>query len=120
VFLDFDAACAAARCHHDEYCLKGTTMLAWVLMPDHAHWLLQLGERDSLPAVVTRLKCATARTVNRTLGRQGHLWGRAFHDHALRDERKLLATARYIVANPLRAGLVARIGEYPFWNTAWL
>ncbi len=120
VFLDFDVACAAARCHQDQHCLKGTTMLAWVLMPDHAHWLLQLGEHDSLPAAVTRLKCATARNANRALGRQGQLWGKAFHDHALRDERDLLAIARYIVANPLRAGLVTRIGAYPFWNAVWL
>ncbi len=120
VFLDFDAACAAARCHYDKRCLKETAMLAWVLMPDHAHWLLQLGEHDSLPAIVTRLKCSIARNVNRELGRQGHLWGRAFHEHTLRGERDLLATARYIVANPLRAGLVARIGAYPFWNAVWL
>jgi hypothetical protein len=28
--------------------------------------------------------------------------------------------ARYIVANPLRAGLVSRVGHYPFWNAVWL
>jgi REP element-mobilizing transposase RayT len=120
IFLDFDAACAAARCHQDKNCLKDTTMLAWVLMPDHAHWLLQLGATDSLPAVTTRLKCASARSANLALGRKGPLWSRAYHDHALRDERQLLATARYLVANPLRAGLVSQIGEYPFWNAIWL
>ena len=31
-----------------------------------------------------------------------------------------LATARYVVANPLRAGLVTSIGDYPFWDAAWL
>ena len=95
-------------------------MLAWVLMPDHAHWLLQLGENDTLAGIVTRLKCASARSTNRALGRRGAVWGRAFHEHALRDERKLLMTARYLVANPLRAGLVSRLGEYPFWDSIWL
>ena len=95
-------------------------MLAWVLMPDHAHWLLQLGENDTLANAVTRLKCASARSANRALGRSGAVWGRAFHEHALRDERKLLATARYLVANPLRAGLVTKLGNYPFWNSIWL
>jgi len=28
--------------------------------------------------------------------------------------------ARYIVANPLRAGLVERIGDYPLWDATWL
>jgi REP element-mobilizing transposase RayT len=120
IFLDFDAAYAAARCHQDKNCLKDTTMLAWVLMPDHAHWLLQLGITDSLPAVVTRLKCASARSANLALRRKGPLWSRAYHDHALRNERQLLETARYLIANPLRAGLVNQIGEYPFWNAIWL
>ncbi|MBB5859537.1 hypothetical protein GGR69_001194 [Xanthomonas arboricola] len=28
--------------------------------------------------------------------------------------------ARYLIANPLRAGLVARVGDYPFWDAIWL
>ncbi len=95
-------------------------MLAWVLMPDHAHWLLQLGEHDSLPSVVTRLKCASARNANRVLQKRGAVWGRAYHEHVLRDEEQLLVVARYLVANPLRAGLVTRLGDYPFWNATWL
>ena len=120
VFLDFNAACAAARCHHDQLVLADSVLLAWVLMPDHAHWLVQLGEQDVLEKMVARLKCASARSVNKTLGRSGSLWGRAFHEHVLRDERQLVANARYLVCNPLRAGLVTRLGDYPFWNSTWL
>ena len=43
-FLDFGAACAAARCFESTRLLGDTRMLAWVLMPDHVHWLVQLGE----------------------------------------------------------------------------
>ncbi|MNE81534.1 Transposase IS200 like protein [compost metagenome] len=95
-------------------------MLAWVLMPDHAHWLLQLGETDSLGDVIGRLKSASSRHTNRALNRTGPLWSKTFHDHALRADEELQAVARYIVANPLRAGLVKRIGDYPFWNAVWL
>jgi len=95
-------------------------MLAWVLMPDHVHWLLQLGETDSLGEVIGRLKSASSRHTNRALNRTGPLWSKAFHDHALREEEDLQAVARYIVANPLRAGLIKRIGDYPFWNAIWL
>lgn len=116
----FPAACSAARCFEDAALLRGSRMLAWVLMPDHAHWLLQLGEADNLGDVIGRLKSASSRHTNRTLNRMGSLWSKAFHDHALREEDDLQAVARYIVANPLRAGLVKRIGDYPFWNAIWL
>ena len=100
--------------------LGDARMLAWVLMPDHAHWLLQLGELDSLVDVVARLKSASARGANRVLGGKGALWSRAFHDRAVRREEDLASIARYIIANPVRAGLVARVADYPFWNAIWL
>ncbi len=120
LFADFAAGCAAARCFEDARLLGDAKMLAWVLMPDHVHWLLQLGERGELSVVASRLKSASARHANRALGRVGTVWARAFHDHALRSEDDLQDTARYVVANPLRAGLVTRIGDYPFWNAVWL
>lgn len=118
-FSDFSAGCAAARCFDDARVLHDTRMLAWVLMPDHVHWLIQLGVADSLGAVVNRLKSASARSANRALRRHGPLWARAFHDHTLRADEDLLRSARYVVANPVRAGLVERIGDYPFWDAVW-
>lgn len=120
VFTDFDAGCAAGRCFEDKQLLGDAEMLAWVLMPDHAHWLLQLGEQDGLSTVVRRLKSASAQQVNRALNRVGALWAKAFHDHALRSEESLQDVARYVIANPIRAELVKRVGDYPFWNAVWL
>ncbi|MFZ2540750.1 MAG: transposase [Gallionella sp.] len=120
LFSDFGAGCAVGRCFEDVRLLGDAKMLAWVLMPDHAHCLLQLGERDTLSVVVNRLKSASARHANRALGRTGAVWARAFHDHALRSEDDLQDVARYVVANPLRAKLVGQLGEYPFWNAVWL
>jgi len=120
IFRDFAAACAAARCFEEPVLLRDAKILAWVLMPDHAHWLIQLGKTSPLPEVVNRLKSASARHANRTLGRTGPLWAPAYHDHALRHEEDVQAAARYIVANPLRIGLVQDIGAYPFWNAIWL
>lgn len=120
LFDDFSAGCAAAKCFEDVRLLGDARMLAWVLMPDHAHWLLQLGEHDGLSHVINRLKSASARYANRARGTSGVVWAKAFHDHALRDEDDLQDTARYVVANPLRARLVTRLGDYPFWNAIWL
>jgi len=119
-FDEFNVGCAAVRCFENTAILGDAKMLAWVLMPDHAHWLLQLGEMDELCIVVNRLKSSSSRLANRILDRQGMLWEAAYHDHALRADEDLLNIARYIVDNPLRAGLVQRIGDYPFWNAIWL
>jgi len=119
-FDEFYAGCAAARCFENIAILGDAKMLAWVLMPDHAHWLLQLGEKDKLGTVVNRLKSSSSRMANRVLARCGTTWEPAYHDHALRAEEDLINIARYIIANPLRAGLVKRIGDYPFWNAIWI
>lgn len=119
-FDDFNAGCVASRCFENTEVLVDAQMLAWVLMPDHAHWLIHLGERNVLSMVVNRLKSSSARWTNRALNRQGALWDVAYHDHALRAEEDLQHVARYIVVNPLRAGLVQRIGDYPFWNAVWV
>ena len=95
-------------------------MLAWVLMSDHAHWLIQLGETEGLESLVSRLKGNSARKANAALGRRGPVWQRGFFDRALRSDDDLQVVARYVIANPLRAGLVQRIGDYPYWNAAWL
>ncbi|MEX6501761.1 REP-associated tyrosine transposase [Pseudomonas zhanjiangensis] len=114
LFAHFPAACCAARCFDDASLLGPSRMLAWVLMPEHVHWLLQLGDQDSLGKVIGRLKSASSRHANRDLNRTGPLWSKAFHDHALRAEEELQAVARYIDANPLRAGLLRRVGDYRF------
>ncbi|MED5608040.1 transposase [Pseudomonas sp. JH-2] len=101
--------------------LLGTnSLLAWVLMPDHAHWLIQLGAGERLETSIGRLKAVSTRNFNRRLGREGKVWAPAFHDRGLRREEDLRRVARYVVANPVRAGLVWRVGDYPFWNAVWL
>jgi len=93
--------------------------LAWVLMPDHLHWLIAL-QQGSLSELMRRIKGRSAKRINTLSGRQGKLWQDGFHDRALRREEDVLPAARYIVANPLRAGLVNRVGDYPLWDSVWL
>lgn len=94
--------------------------LAWVVMPDHFHWLMRLDAPVPLSSVVKALKGRTARRLGPLLGEDGKVWQPGFHDRALRRESELLPTARYVVANPLRAGLVRRLGDYPHWDAVWL
>ena len=67
--------------------------LAWVIMPDHLHWLLQL-EKRSLPEVVRRIKNNSARQINRRIGSGGSIWQKGYHDRALRHEDDLVTVAR--------------------------
>ena len=93
--------------------------LAYCLMPDHLHWLLELGQQP-LAQVVGQLKGRSSRAYRAGLAVDGHLWQRGYYDHAIRRDESLRNVARYLVANPLRAGLVTRIGDYPLWDTIWL
>jgi putative transposase len=120
LFTDFPIARAAIRALHDPAVLRDTQLIAWVLMPDHLHVLLQLGEGDSLSALMNRVKAAIARAVKRQRVFPGAVWQRAYHDHLLREEEDLRAVGRYIVMNPLRAGLVQRVSDYPHWDAVWL
>ena len=120
MFLDFDAACAACRCFDASQLLGDGQMLAWILMPDHVHWLIKMGKPEDLAKVVARLKSASARSVNRVLSRRGTLWSRAYHDHCLRSDENEREVARYIIGNAVRAGMAQRVGDYPFWNSVWV
>ena len=109
---------AQAIAHHDE--AGWSKSLAWVVMPDHMHWLLVLGERGGLDDLMRSFKGYTARILNEHLQRKGQpLWQPGYHDHAVRRDEDLRKLARYIIGNPLRAGLVEDIREYPLWDAVW-
>lgn len=114
VFAELAAARVLVRALRREQELERASTLAFVVMPDHLHWLLELGERRSLSVVVRAVKAVTAHELGRTI------WQAGFHDHALRREEDLATVARYVVANPVRAGLVQRVGDYPHWDAIWL
>ncbi|MBK3867719.1 transposase [Pseudomonas stutzeri] len=113
VFADLTAARTLIRTIREDARRGSHLTLAFVVMPDHLHWLLQL-EQASLSELVGRVKSLSARRLG------GGVWQDGFHDRSLRGEEDLQAIARYIVANPLRAGLVERIGDYPHWDAVWL
>ncbi len=95
-------------------------LITWVIMPDHAHLLFQLGQHYDLSEVIKRFKGGSAIELNSHLRRKGKFWQAGFYDHAVRKEEDLKSISRYIIANPLRAGLVQNIGDYPLWDAIWL
>lgn len=93
--------------------------LAFVVMPDHFHWLVQLADEASLSDVVRLLKGRSARVLNQDHSLTKRIWQSGFHDHAVRREEDIEALANYLIQNPLRAGLVDSRDEYPFWWSVW-
>jgi len=118
-FQEFSFAHILCMSMENRKALPDAENLCWVVMPDHIHMLLKVGNTP-LDKVVTKFKSRTARLMNKEIGRTGRFWSPGFYDHALRKEEDLLGITRYIVANPLRARLVRRYGDYPFWNAVWL
>ena len=93
--------------------------MAWVVMPDHLHWLLEL-QHGTLAELMCRIKSRSSRSVNLVRRSQDRLWQRGYYDRALRRDEDIKDAARYIVMNPLRAGLVNRVGDYPLWDAIWI
>ncbi|MFE3969609.1 transposase [Stenotrophomonas sp. YIM B13575] len=95
-----------------------TCSLAWVIMPDHLHWLIQL-RSGTLAGCMQILKSRSGRSIGRYVDADTPIWQPGYYDHALRSDECLRMQAMYIAANPVRAGLAARIGEYPYAWSRW-
>lgn len=119
LFTSHTRARTVCRVIHDVDSWLDAKLLCWVLMPDHWHGLLQLGDAATLGQIMNRWKAIATRTLHRA-GHEGPVWQRGYHDHALRREEGVLESARYIVANPVRADLVKSVRQYPYWNSIWL
>jgi putative transposase len=100
------AACAAT----------GTEVWAWCLMPNHVHLVLVPSVESGLSRTLHRTQGRYTRAINAREKWDGQLWQGRFASFVM-DERYLLACARYVERNPVRAGLVERAGDWP-WSSA--
>jgi len=91
---------------------------AWVVMPDHVHWLMQLRE-GTLARLMGTLKSRSSRLLGEQFAVETPLWQPSYFDHAVRNEDALRRHALYILGNPVRAGLAAELDEYPFAWCRW-
>jgi putative transposase len=94
----------------------GTEVWAWCLMPNHVHFIMTPAGPDGLRAVFAEAHRRYTARIHARLKLTGHLWQGRFSSTAM-DERHLLAAARYVPMNPVRAGLAARAEDWP-WSSA--
>lgn len=91
-------------------------VVAYCFMPDHVH-LLVAGESDDadLKRFSKLAKQYSGFYFRRSTGLA--LWQRSGFERSLRSEETTAAVVRWVVANPVRAGLVKAPTEYPFWGS---
>ncbi len=77
-----------------------------LLMPDHLHLIAGFPKAETMSAVIRDWKRLTAR-------RAGIEWQRNYFDHRVRPEDGLQQKPVYIRQNPMRAGLVKGVKEWP-------
>ena len=99
-----------AAAHH------GCAIHAYVLMTNHVHLLATPRDPDSLPRLMQSLGRRYVRSINSTYRRTGTLWEGRYRAAPIDSEAYFLACCRYIELNPVRAGMAARPGDYP-WSS---
>ncbi len=89
---------------------------AYVLMDNHFHLLATPDTAEALPLMMQAVGRSYVRYFNQRHGRSGTLWEGRYRSTLIETERYLLACMVYIDLNPVRAGMVAQPGDYP-WSS---
>ncbi|HEX4961909.1 MAG TPA: transposase [Thermoanaerobaculia bacterium] len=93
-------------------------LIAWCIMPNHVHGLIEMQENWTLGSIVHSWKSYTAHRANQILRRSGEFWFREYHDRFIRDDAHFARAVRYIEHNPVKGKLV-RLPEEWRWSSAW-
>jgi putative transposase len=93
-------------------------LIAWTIMPNHVHVLIELQSGFSLGQIVSSWKRFSARMANRVLGRSGPFWQDDYWDTYICNERHLEPTISYIENNAVKAGrlMTLPIGLGPIFD----
>lgn len=100
-----------------EYSRKfNVAILAYCLMNNHVHFIITPHDKDSLSEIFRNVHTRYSQYFNKKLKTTGHLWQGRYYSCIL-DECHLLAAARYIERNPVRAGIIKKPTDY-IWSSA--
>jgi putative transposase len=115
LFADPDVgALVAAEIFYADRCAR-TRNIAFVVMPDHVHWLFELPDNQQLSSVIRIFKGRSSRSIRKLAATHQKVWQKGFHDRALRHSDDVDTAANYVISNPVRAGLVEAIADYQLW-----
>jgi putative transposase len=94
----------------------GVEIWSYCLMPNHVHLIAVPKSEDGLRRAIGESHRRYSRRINFREDWRGHLWQGRFASFVM-DEPYLLAAARYIELNPVRAGMVVAPSDY-LWSSA--
>jgi len=98
---------------------KSVEVLAYCVMPDHVHLLVRIAEGGpSLSRWIGDFKRWVSRAVRKQLELE-LTWQPGFFERVIRDTEDLVEAARYVVGNPVRAGLAGNPQDY-FWSGSFV
>jgi REP element-mobilizing transposase RayT len=89
-------------------------LLAWVIMPNHVHSVVEQIPGHRLGDVVRSWKNYSARRINALSNKSGAVWAPDYFDRFIRNEDHLANAIRYVEDNPVKAGLVSNPAEWIF------
>jgi len=87
---------------------------AWVLMPNHVHFLAAPCYGHSLSSIMHSLKSYSSQEANRILQRKGRFWFEDYFDRYIRNAKHFENAVGYIESNPVRAGLCNSPSDWRF------
>jgi len=93
------------------------SLIAWCIMPNHVHAMLETKEGFPLYSVLQSWKSFTAKASNKILNRTGEFWDRDYHDRYIRNGQHFENAKNYIEWNPVKAGLVRNPEDWR-WSSA--
>jgi putative transposase len=91
-------------------------LYAYCLMGNHFHLILEPEAGQSISRIVQSLTVAHTWHYHQALGTTGHVWQGRFKSPVVAADAHLLTVMRYVESNPLRAGLVSDLADYP-WSS---
>jgi len=97
----------------------GLTFLAWCLMPNHVHLVAVPEHPNSLARGIGEAHKRYSRRINFRMGSRGYLFQGRFFSCPLGGDR-ILAAIRYVLQNPVRAGIVGQAWRYPWSSAGWM
>ncbi len=89
-------------------------LLAWCVMPNHVHVIIETVEGYSMESVTHSWKSYSAHQLNRIVARKGCVWQTEVFDRYMRGPLHLARTLFYVEQNPVTASLVALPGDWPY------
>jgi putative transposase len=93
-------------------------VLAWCLMPNHFHLLVQPEDAALLTKWMQWVMTTHVRRYHKHYGTSGHLWQGRYKSFIVQDNEHLLTAVRYIEGNPVRAMLSPTAAQWPWASHA--